>query len=163
MSIIDKLSPYAIVAKVAGVLLLAFAVFQFFMSWNARGQEIDALKQWQNGVVIATTNATVVPDAKGVRKPLATDQIVLAIDGLSRSYASCHNASEEANRRAAEATTRSTIADQALANLNASLGQQYKTATARISDLEKRQAALTPAAQCARMTSDSTAAWDGWK
>lgn len=160
---LSDLSPYKLAAQLAGIAIAAAAILTLFMSWSARGQQIASLEDWQRTVVNATTAATVEPDAKGVRKTLAPDQVPAAIAGLKRTNDSCLAASAERDRLTQEARTRADNADKALAAFQAVMQGEYSSAEKRIKALEGVKAAPTPELACQAVGVDSKAAWEGWK
>ncbi len=160
---IPDLSPYSLILKLVGIGLVVIALVALVMSWMARGQEIESLKQWQSSVVISTTDATVLPDSKGKRKLLDAAAVPSAIAGLKRSYDSCHGAIDNANQLAALAKTRADNADAALANQLTLFQQTYSSAEKRIEALAGRKPEATPDLQCQAVTTDSRSAWEGWK
>ena len=163
MSVLDKINPYALVAKLAGVAIALAAVFAFVTSWMARGQEIERLQGWQETVVIVTTDAVVKPDAKGVRKTLTPAQIPSAIGALNRSLDSCSSNVELANSVALSAKAGQDLADKALANANVLLTNDYSSSKKRIDALAEKKPGATPDLQCQAIGADSKAAWEGWK
>jgi hypothetical protein len=163
MSILDKLDPYALVAKLVGLAIGIAAMFAFVTSWMARGQEIHRLKDWQATVVLVTTDAIVKPDAKGIRKPLAPEQVPAAIGSLDRSLASCSANVEIANSVALSAKAGQVLADKALANANVLLANDYSSSKKRIDALASAKPGATPDLQCQAIGADSKAAWEGWK
>lgn len=160
---IPDLSPYSLILKLAGIGLALILLITLVMSWMARGQQIDALKQWQSTVVISTTDATVLPDAKGKRKLLDPSAVPSAIAGLKRSYDAAHGAIENANAVALASKTRADTADAALANQLVLFQQSYSSAEKRITALAGRKPEATPDLQCQAVTTDSRSAWEGWK
>ena len=163
MSILDKLNPYALAFKLAGIGIAVVAVVALAMSWMGRGQEIARLNDWQTQVVIATTDATVEPDAKGVRKPLKPEQVVGAINGLNRGLVSARSALTLISTQALEAKQRADNADKALATATVVFEQRYSSAEKRIAALDKKTPGKTVAEQCAAIQGDSKAAWEGWR
>lgn len=160
---IPDLSPYSLAFKLAGAAIAVGALLALVMSWSSRGQTIERMTQWQNTVVIATTDATVEPDAKGKRKLLAIESVPSAIAGLKRSYDSCHGAIDTANTLALNAKTRADNADKALANQLVLFQQSYGSAEKRIEALAGRKPEATPDLQCQAVTTDSRSAWEAWK
>ena len=154
-------------AKLAGFIGGGLVVFLFLAalasSWHSRGQEIARLNDWQGQVVMAVTDATVQPDAKGVRKSLKPEAVVAAINGLKRSYDSAHGALDQMTKDTEAAQARAASADKALANATVVFEQRYGSAEKRIAALDSRKPAADPAQQCANMQADSKAAWEGWK
>jgi len=163
MNVFSKLDPYIGAAKLAGIGLAVLAIVGLAFSWSVRGQEIARLTDWQNTVVLATTAATVEPDAKGVRKTLKPEQVAAAIAGLKRTSDSCLEASAERDRITSEAVTRANNADKALANVQTIMRGEYSSAAKRIQALEQVKAQPTPALSCQQVGGDSKAAWEGWK
>lgn len=163
MSVLDKLNPYALVAKLVGVALVVALTFAFITSWMARGQEIQRLQGWQDTVVLVTTDAAVKPDAKGVRKPLTPAQIPSAIGALNRSLDSCTAGVERANLAALTAKAGQDLADKALANANVLLSNDFSSSKKRIEALAVKKPGATPDLQCQGIGADSKAAWEGWK
>lgn len=160
---LPDLSPYSLALKLAGTAIVVAGLLAFVASWMSRGQTIERLSQWQDTVVIATTDATVLPDAKGNRKLLTAAQVPSAIAGLKRSVDSCQAASAERSRLTEEALKRANAADQALANVQTIMRGEYSSAQKRIEALEHVKAAPTPELQCQAVGADSQAAWEGWK
>lgn len=160
---VPDLSPYSLIFKLAGIGLAVLALLALVMSWMARGQEIKRLGDWQNTVVISTTDATVLPDAKGKRKLLDPASVPSAIAGLKRSYDSCHDAIDAASVLAVNAKTRADNADSALANQLVIFQQSYGSAEKRITALAGRKPEATPDLQCRAVTTDSRSAWEAWK
>ncbi len=163
MSLLDKLNPYGLAIRLAGIGIAVVAVVVLAMSWMGRGQEIARLTEWQNTVVNSATVATVAPDAKGVRKPLAPEQVVGAIQSLKWSLDNASGNLEAINQRAAEAKTRADNADKALAQATVIFEQRYASAEKRIAALDKKTPGKTVAEQCAAIQGDSKAAWEGWR
>lgn len=163
MSLLDKLNPYAAVAKVVGIGIVIIAIVSLAFSWMARGQEIASLKAWQQSVVISTTDASVTPDAKGVRKSLSVEQVPAAIAALKRSLDSCQGAAREVNDATVAAKARADAADQALANAQLLMRGEYSSAAKRIEALANQRAAATPELSCQATATDSKAAWEAWK
>jgi hypothetical protein len=159
----SALSPYALILKIVGIAVACVAIVVLTMSWLSRGQEIDRLKEWQATVVTSTTDATVTPDAKGIRKALTPVQVPAAIAALKRSLDSATGALDDASANVEAAKQRADNADKALANSTLIFEQRYQSAEKRIAALDKRPAAADPAKACLNMTSDSKAAWEGWK
>lgn len=160
---LSSLSPYKLAAQLAGVAIAVAALVALIMSWSARGQQIASLEDWQRSVVQATTAATVEPDAKGVRKTLAPNQVAAAIASLKRSSDSCLAASAERDRITQDARTRADNADKALAAFQAVMQGEYSSAEKRIKALEGVRAAPTPELACQAIGTDSKAAWEGWR
>lgn len=163
MSVLDKLNPYALLAKLVGVAIFIALIFAFVTSWMARGQEIQRLQGWQDTVVLVTTDAVVKPDAKGVRKTLTPAQIPSAIGALNRSLDSCSANVEIANSVATSAKAGQDLADKALANANVLLTNDYSSSKKRIDALAAKKPGATPDLQCQGVGADSKAAWEGWK
>lgn len=163
MGLLDKLNPYALGIKLAGIGIAVVALVVLAMSWMGRGQEIARLTEWQQTVVNSATVATVVPDAKGVRKTLEPQQVVGAIQSLKWSLDNASSNLEAINQRAAEAKQRADNADAALANATVIFEQRYASAEKRIAALDKKTPGKTVAEQCAAILGDSKAAWEGWK
>ncbi len=150
-------------ATLGGAALVAVLLLSLVASWNSRGQEIARLKDWQGQVVIAATDATVIPDAKGVRKTLKPEAVPAAINGLKRSLDSATAAMAQMTRDTDAAKLRAENADHALANATMVFEQRYGSAEKRIASLDNRRPAADPAQQCANIQADSKAAWEGWK
>lgn len=154
-------------AKLAGTIaagaIVAALLFTLVTSWMSRGQEIARLKDWQNGVVIAATDATVQPDAKGVRKTLLPVQVPSAIGALKRSLDNANVAFDSITRTAAESKLRAEEANAALANASVLFDKQYVSSQKRIDALANKKPQATPELQCQAVTADSKAAWEGWK
>jgi len=160
---LPNLSPYSLALKLAGIGLVVLLVFGFFLSWSRRGQEIVRLTAWQNAVVISATDATVQPDAKGLRKSLTAEQVPAAIAALKRSWDSCSAAAAENTRLAEEGQQRAENADKALANVQVLMKGQYESSEKRIEALAHAKAQPTPELQCQAVGADSKAAWEAWK
>lgn len=163
MSLLDKLNPCGLAIRLAGIGIAVVAVVVLAMSWMGRGQEIARLTGWQNTVVNSATVATVVPDAKGVRKPLAPEQVVGAIQSLKWSLDNAHSVLDVMTQRADDAKRRADNADAALAKTTVIFDQRYASAEKRIAALDKKTPGKTVAEQCAAIMGDSKAAWEGWK
>lgn len=160
---ISDLSPYAVAAKVVAVAVAAAALVMLVMSWSARGQTINHLTEWQSSIVQVTTDATVLPDAKGKRALLKPETVAAAIAGLKRSSDSCHEAAAEVTARSEEQKKRADAADLALANVQTILKGEYSSAQARINALEHAKTGATPDLKCQAIGVDSKAAWEAWK
>lgn len=152
-----------LVGYLAGGAIIAALLVALVMSWMSRGQEIARLKDWQNAVVISATDATVKPDAKGVRKPLVPEQVPAAIAALKRSLDSATGSLDRISADAKAAKERADKADAALATATAAFEQRYQSAEKRIAALDARKPAADPVQQCANIAADSKAAWEGWK
>lgn len=163
MKLLDSLNPYSLAFKIAGIALACAALVALVFSWSSRGQTIERMTQWQDTVVLATTDATVEPDKKGKRKPLDPASVPAAIAGLKRSADSCLNASAERTRIADEQRKRADAADLALANVQTIMRGEYSSAQKRIDALEKVKAAPTANLQCQAIGADSKAGWEAWK
>lgn len=149
-----KLIAGAVIAAVLGIGVA---------SWLARGAKIERLEEWQTTVILATTDATVLPDKGGGRKVLAANQIVPAIAALRRTADSCHATLEGINTQSVIEKSLQTKLD---AQLLAILAGQDKAAIAtrtRITDLLERQSTGDREKDCEIMEADSNAAWDGWR
>lgn len=160
---LPDLSPYSLAFKIAGIAIAIGALATLVMSWSSRGQTIQRMTQWQDTVVIATTDATVLPDSKGRRKLLAPESVPSAIAGLKRTADSCLAASAERTRIADEQRKRADAADLALANVQTIMRGEYSSAEKRIAALSAVRAAPTPQLQCQATATDSKAAWEGWR
>lgn len=156
-------SPYALVAKLAGVFVVMGAVAALLFSWSARGQAITGLTNWQKGVTETTTLFTVQPDTKGIRKPLDPSQVVVALQTLHDNYQRDENMIADLSKQTAEAKARADTSDAALAKANVVMDTQFASSTKRIDALESAKANGTAADQCAVISKDSKAAWEGWK
>lgn len=150
-------------ASLIGIAVAVAGLFALITSWMSRGQEIARLHDWQNVVVIAATDATVQPDAKGVRKTLAPESVPSAIAALKRSLDTTTATLDGITRQAADAKVRADNADQALAKATVVFEQRYASAEKRIAALDGRKPAASPAQQCANIMADSKAAWEGWR
>jgi len=160
---LPNLNPYAVVAKVAGIALVTIAIVALAMSWLARGQAIAEHESYEQTVIQVTTLATVVPDAKGRRKPLDRSAVPAAIAGLKSTADSCLAASSARDLLAQQAKLRADNADKALANAQVLMRGEYGSAAKRIAALEQVKAQPTPQLQCQQIATDSRAAWEGWK
>jgi len=160
---IPDLTPYTLILKVIGIAVAVVALVGLTMSWLSRGQEIASLTAWQKTVVISTTNATVTPNAKGIRKSLSPDQVPAAIAALKWGYDSAVGSLERATAETDAAKRRADIADQALANGMIAFDNRYASAEKRIAAMDKRKPAVDLAKVCANMDADSKAAWEGWR
>lgn len=163
MSVLDKINPYALIAKVVGAAVVIAALLAFVTSWMARGQEIRRLEGWQASVISVTSDATVKPDASGHRKPLDESQVPAAIAGLKRSFDSCDAQLDRATTAALTAKAGQDLADAALANANVLLSNDFTSAKKRIDALAEKKPQATPDLQCQAIGADSKAAWEGWK
>lgn len=149
--------------KIGLGVVIAAAFFALTLGYMARGDKIAAMTEWQNTVILATTDATVEPGKDGKRKLLTAAQIAPSIAALKRTADSCLAGVAESNRIVSEAKTRADNADQALANVQVVLRGQFSSAEARIKALESVRAAKTPELACQAVGNDSKAAWEGWK
>jgi hypothetical protein len=161
--LLDPIKPYLGAAKLVGLVLAGLGIFILIVGYMQRGDQIRHLTEWQNSVVLATTDATVLPGKDGKRKLLKPEQIAPAIAALKRTSDSCLAASAERNRIALDAKARADAADQALANVQAILRGEFNSAEARIRALEEVKRQPTPELSCQQSASDSKAAWEGWK
>lgn len=152
-----------LVGYLAGGAIVAVLLLSLVASWNSRGQEIARLKTWQGQVVTAATDATVEPDAKGVRKSLKPEDVPHAITLLGMNMQTALNAMRVMTADTEAAKVRAENADKALANATMVFEQRYSSAEKRIAALDTRKPAADPAQQCANMQADSKAAWEGWK
>lgn len=160
---LPDLSPYSLAFKIAGIAIACGALVALVFSWSSRGQTIERMQDWQDNVVLVTTDATVEPDKKGKRKLLDPSAVASAIAGLKRTADSCLGASAERTRITEEAVKRANAADLALANVQTIMRGEYSSAEKRIEALERVKAAPTPDLQCKAVAEDSRAAWEGWK
>jgi hypothetical protein len=147
---------------VAGAVALALFV-TLIMSWMSRGQEIARLQEWRSAVVLSATDATVQPDARGIRKPLSPEAVPAAIAALKRTYDNAAATLAGLSNETVQAKLRADTADKALANATVIFEQRFSSAEKRIAALDSRKPAANPAASCLAVTSDSKAAWEGWK
>lgn len=155
--------PYGLLLKLGGGAIALAALLGLALSWSSRGQEIIALTAWQNAVIVSVTDATVEPNAKGIRKPLTIVQVPAAIAGLKRGLDSCQAARVQSNLLADGAKQRADLADKALATANVLFRNEYGSVSKRIEALAHTKAAPTPELQCQAIGADSKAAWEGWK
>lgn len=158
----DFLNPYSLAIKIGAAAIGLIALGVLLWSWHSRGQEIDALTSWQQTVVMATTDATVTPDAKGIRKSLKPEQVAPAIAGLKRSLDGANAAIDVANGQVTDAKKRADLADAQLSVKAAAFDRLYASTSAKITALQNRKPAATPAAACEAVDADSKAAWEGW-
>jgi hypothetical protein len=150
---------WKLIGGAVGALLLGVLV----ASWMARGREIARLTEWQDTVVQATTAATVEPDKNGKRKLLLPTQVPAAIAALKSSFDSADQALAAISYNA---QTEKAISDKLDANLAAILSSQDKTAAginSTVKALQAHKGTGDKTADCAVMTVDSSAAWDGWR
>ena len=156
-------NPYVLGAKLLGIGLVVSAVVFLCFSYISRGQKIDTLTAWQQGVVMATTDATVTPDAKGIRKPLDPSAVVHAIDVLHQNFINDEATMQRRSDEVADAKLRADNADKALAASNVIFEKQYNSATKRIDALQATKTAPTSDLKCQKAQTDSKAGWEAWK
>lgn len=160
---LPDLKPYIGIAKIVGLAIVGLAFFILVLGYMQRGDQIATLEEWQRGVILTTTDATVEPDKNGRRKLLKPEQIAPAIAALKRSADSCLAASAQRDRMALDAKARADAADLALANVQTILRGEFTSAEARIRALEDVKRQPTPELSCQQSAADSKAAWEGWK
>ncbi len=163
MKITDAMNPYLLAAKLGGAAIVAALLLSLVASWVSRGQEIDRLKDWQNQVAVAATDAIVEPNAKGIRKPLPLNEVphTITILGMNMRTSLMTMRSMTADTEAAR--QRAADADKALASATMVFEQRFTSAEKRIAALDNRKPAADPATQCLNVAADTKAVWEGWK
>lgn len=149
--------------KLIGAGVLALAIGAFVLSYINRGREIEALENWQVAVQVAVTDATVEPDKKGVRKLVAPESVVPAINALKNSLDNCAGTLDGITERSLAAEQISRVLDEGLADLLKAQDRQGATLNKRLESLSGRTSTGDRDLDCKAMEADSTSAWEGWR
>jgi hypothetical protein len=149
--------------KLIGGGVLALLVGAFVASWLARGREIDRLTDYQNTVVLATTQATVEPDRKGKRKLLDPDAVPAAIAALRRTADNAESTLASIDQAALKDKAIQRRLDEQLALILEGQDQAATGSSAAIRDLLARRPSGDATQDCKVMEQDSNAPWDGWR
>lgn len=142
--------------------LTGLAFLALVWSWNERGHQVQRLADFQHGIIVATSEATVEPDEQGKFKLLKPEEVAGAITRLRSSYTSARASIVAHNRQTIEDKRK---ADQTNLKLNTQLAlfaKQYAVANRKITSLENRPP-VAPEQVCKTIEQDTNSAWDGWK
>ena len=150
------LAPYAAILKIAAIVIPVLLLVALFLSWRGRGQEIERLEMWQTVITLD------VEKASG-SKNLKPEDVSAAIAALGSSLKNAHEALDEISLQTQAYKAEADQRDAALRESLAQAQQRYRAASGRISDLEGRKPAATPADAGRAIEDDSKAAWQGWK
>lgn len=147
-------------------LALQFIVGILFMallwSWNDRGHQVQRLADFQSGVVLATSQATVAPDKNGNIALLKPEQVAAAIATLKSNEVAARTTIKQISGDTLREKTRADAADKKLTATLKELSQAYKVSNKRITYLETRLA-VPPDQTCKVIEDDTNSAWDNWK
>lgn len=161
--ILEAINPYTLYLKIGLGLVVLLTVIGFLWSWHGRGLTIERLQSYQDSVVLAATEAAVLPDRNGKRKLLSAEAVLAVIPSLKAQLDDSLAKWRQMSSEAEIAKQRADEADKLLDQRIAEFDKRYKAATRRISNLEARVAAATPEEAHAVISGDSRAAWEGWR
>ena len=124
---------------------------------------IDQLSEWQDTVIVATTDATVEPDKKGKRKLLLPAQVAPAISGLKRSLDNAESTLDTMSKAAIEQKKLSDNLDKQLKTTLADHAIAFKQQADTINKLRSRVSSGNDQVDMGMLIEDdSKAAWQGW-
>lgn len=138
------------------------ALLGLLWSWNERGHEVQRLADFQSGVVLATSQATVAPDKNGNIKLLKPEQVAAAIATLKSNEVAARTTIKTISTETQREKARADAADKRLTTELLNFKQQYNIANKRITFLTNRPP-VPPSETCKVIEDDTNSAWDGWK
>lgn len=148
--------------KFIALWLCGLAFLGLLWSWNDRGHQVQRLADFQAGVVLATSQATVDPDKDGKIRLLKPEQVAGAIATLKSNEVAARTTIRQLSGDTKREKARADLADANLTATLKKLSSVYAISNRRISFLENRLA-VPPANTCRVIEDDTNSAWDNWK
>lgn len=142
---------------VAGLFVLGLLYYA-----NDQRHQVQRLSDFQSGVVLAASQATVEPDKNGNIKLLKPEQVAAAIATLKSNEVAARTTIKSMSVDTQREKARADKADANLAATLKKLASVYSISNKRIVYLENRLA-VPPDQTCKVIEDDTNSAWDNWK